>query len=53
MADLARLTFMYEHFAEICGSGTGMLWKRMLQGNLTLGRQGCYHWVTPVKTARL
>jgi len=31
MADLARLTFMYEHFAEICGSGTGMLWKRMLQ----------------------
>ena len=32
MSELARLTFMYEHFAEICGAGTGMLWKRMFQG---------------------
>ena len=23
--------FRYEHFAEICGSGTGMLWKRMFE----------------------
>ena len=32
MSDLAKLTFMYEHFAEICGNGTGMLWKRMFEG---------------------
>ena len=32
MADLAKMTFQYEYFTEICGSGTGMLWKRMFQG---------------------
>ena len=31
-SDLAKLTYMYEHFAEICGNGTGMLWKRMFEG---------------------
>jgi len=33
MSDLAKLTYMYEHFAEICGNGTGMLWKRMFEEN--------------------
>lgn len=33
MSELAKLTYMYEHFAEICGNGTGMLWKRMFEEN--------------------
>ena len=45
-SDLAKLTYMYEHFAEICGNGTGMLWKRMFEGmwsrlSISCAQEGC------------